>query len=151
MKKVACIGLLSVVFLLFSGIGLADDKYSISGKVGFTGKETIYIALYTREAFKEYKRPLPSKPYLQIIKPTADQVKGGKASFEFSAIPKGTYCILAFQDLDNDGKMKTEGGGGAIVEPWDSFRESTRSTASWNDLKFELKSDLDCIVLNIGG
>ena len=151
MKIVTCIGLLSVVYLLFSGIGLAGDKYSISGKVSFTGKATIYIALYTNEAFREYKRPLPSKPYLQIIKPTAAQVKEGKASFEFSAIPKGTYCILAFQDLDNDGKMKTVGGGGAIVEPYDYFKESTMSTASWNDVKFVLESDLDGIVLNIGG
>ena len=45
MKKVTFIKLLSVVYLLFSGIGLADDKYSISGKVSFTGKATIYIAL----------------------------------------------------------------------------------------------------------
>ena len=151
MKKVTCIGLLSVVYLLFSSIGLAEDKYSISGKVSFTGKATIYIALYTKEAFKEYKKPLPSKPYLQIIKPTADQVKEGKASFKFSAIPKGTYCILAFQDLDNDGKMKTEGGGGAIAEPYDYFRESTMSMAMWNEVKFELESDLDGIVLSLGG
>ena len=41
MKRAFNIGFISIVYLLVSGNGLADDKYSISGEVSFTGEETI--------------------------------------------------------------------------------------------------------------
>ena len=133
-----------------SALAYAEEKYSISGHVIFSGHENIYISIYTIENFPNFKKSLPSPPFSQKIKPNPEQVKAGRFSFTFSEVPKGTYCIVAFQDADNNGKL-TSDAWGKIEEPICFYKEifCDLSFANWYDVKFEVVSDITGIIMKL--
>jgi uncharacterized protein (DUF2141 family) len=133
-----------------STFAYAEEKCSISGQVAFTGHETVYVSLYTLETFANLKKSLPSPPFSQKITPNPEQIKTGRVSFTFSGIPKRSYCIIAFQDLDNNGKLTCDTWG-KIEEPICFYKEifCDLSFANWNDVKFELVSDITGIIMKL--
>ena len=141
-----------ILGLLFmtSAFAYAEETYSISGQVTISGHENIYISIYTIENFPNYKKSLPSPPFFQKITPKPEQIKAGRASFTFSGIPKGSYCIIAFRDLDNNEKLKRDTWG-KIEEPICFYKEifCHLSFANWNDVKFELVSDITGIIMKL--
>jgi len=75
--------------------------------------------------------------------------KGDSVSVTFPAIPYGTYAIKAFQDLDDDGKLKT-GFMGSPEEPWGFSNNATgfMGPADFGDSKFELNApELELTIL----
>jgi len=141
--------LLGILFMVVT-FAYAEEKYSISGQVTFSGHENIYISIYTIENFPNFKKVLPSPPFSQKIKPNPEQVKAGRFSFTFSGIPKGTYCIVAFQDIDNNGKLRCAACGG-IEAPICFYKafSGLSSFANWNDVKFELVRDITGIIMKL--
>jgi uncharacterized protein (DUF2141 family) len=138
--------------ILFMGFAFADaeEKYALSGQVTFSGHENIYISIYTIENFPNFKKVLPSPPFSQKITPNPEQVKTGKFSFTFSGVPKGTYCIVAFQDVDNNGKLRCTTWGG-VEEPicfYKTFSDPL-CLGTWNDVKFELVRDITGIIMKL--
>ena len=143
--------LLFLFLLMVSSFTYAKEKCSISGHVTFSGQEDIYLGIYTIENFPQYKKSLPPEPFVKRIKPNAEQIKAGRLSFTFSGIPKGTYCIIAFQDVDNNG-MLTCDTWGQIEEVICSYKESgvvDFSAANWNNVKFELDKDISGITMKL--
>ena len=140
---------LGILFIV-SALTYAEEKCSISGQVTFSGHENIYISIYTIENFPNFKKSLPSSPFFQKITPNPEQVKAGRASFTFSGIPKGTYCIVAFKDLDNNGKLTCDTWG-QIQEPICYYKEWSGDweTAIWNNVKFEVVSDITEIIMEL--
>jgi uncharacterized protein (DUF2141 family) len=136
---------------MMSAFAYAEEKYSISGQVTFSGHENTYISIYTMEEFTNFKKSLPSPPFFQKIKPNPEQIKAGGFSFKFSGIPKASYCIIAFQDLDNNGKL-TCNTWGAIEEPIYYYKEHTdvgMGTPNWNTVKFEVVRDITGIIMKL--
>lgn len=143
--------LLGIVFMISASAYAAEEQCSLSGEVTFSGHEDIYLSLYTIENFPQYKKTLPPEPFFEKIKPSPEQIKAGRLSFTFSGVPKGTYCIIAFQDLDNNGKLTCNTWGG-IEEVMCFYKESPScdsSMTSWNDVKFELDDDISGIVMKL--
>ena len=139
------------VLLLVSAFAYAEEKYSISGQVTFSGHENIYISIYTLEEFANFKKSLPSPPFFQKIKPNPEQIKAGRFSFKFSSILKRSYCIIAFQDLDNNGKLTCDTWG-QIEEPICFYKEPTDvgfGTPNWHNVKFELVRDITGIIMKL--
>jgi len=138
------------VLLMASAFAYAEEKYSISGQVTFSGHENIYVSIYTIEEFPNFKKSFPSSPFFQKIKPNPEQIKAGRVSFKFPGIPKGSYCIVAFQDLDNNGKLTCDTWG-QIQEPICYYKEWTGEweTANWNKSKFELVGDITGIIMKL--
>jgi uncharacterized protein (DUF2141 family) len=142
--------LLGIVFVI-SASAYAADNYSLSGQVTFSGQDDIYLCLYTIENFPQYKKTLPPEPFVRKIKPSPKQIEGGRLPFTFSGVPKGTYCIIAFQDVDNNGRLTCNTWGG-IEEAMCFYKESPScefSMTSWNDVKFELDKDISGIGMKL--
>jgi uncharacterized protein (DUF2141 family) len=138
------------VLLMLCAFAYAAEQYSLSGEVTFSGNENVYVSIYTIEEFPNYKKSLPSEPFVRKIKPDPEQIKAGRFSFTFSGIPKGTYCIIAFQDVDNNGKLRCTTWGG-IEEPICFYKAvpGEPSCANWNDVKFELDKDITGIIMKL--
>jgi uncharacterized protein (DUF2141 family) len=137
-------------FLVASSFAYAAEQYSISGEVTFSGHENIYLSIYSMEEFANFKKSFPPEPFFQKIKPNVEQIKAGRFSFTFSGIPKGPYCIVAFQDVDNNGKLTCDTWG-KIEEPICFYKEifCDLSFANWDDVKFELVRGITGIIMRL--
>ena len=139
------------ILLMASTFAYAEEKYSISGQVTFSGHENIYISIYTLEEFANFTKSLPSPPFSQKIKPNPEQIKAGRFFFKFSSILKHSYCIIAFQDLDNNGKLTCDTWN-QIEEPIRFYKESTDfgvDKPNWHNVKFELVRDITGIIMKL--
>ena len=140
------------IVLVISASAYAAENYSLSGQVSFSGQDDIYLCLYTIENFPQYKKTLPPEPFFKKIKPNPEQIQAGRLSFTFSGVPEGTYCIIAFQDVDNNGRLTCNTWGG-IEEVMCFYKESSAadffSDTNWNDVKFELDKDISGIGIKL--
>jgi uncharacterized protein (DUF2141 family) len=143
--------LLGILFMM-AVFAYAEEKFTITGQVIFSGQEDIYLGIYTIENFPQYKKTLPPEPFIKKIKPSPEQIKAGRLSFTFSEVPKGKYCIIAFQDVDNNGRLTCNTWGG-IEEVMCFYKESPTadffSATNWNDVKFELDKDISGIGMKL--
>ena len=141
--------LVGILFMVVT-FAHAEEKFTISGQVTFSGQEDIYISLYTIENFPNFKKSVPLPPFSQKITPNPEHVKAGKFSFTFSGVPNGTYCVVAFQDADNNGKL-TSDAWGKIEEPICFYKVifCDMSFAKWQDVKFELVRDITGIIMKL--
>jgi hypothetical protein len=126
----------------------AQDKYTISGEVVYSGDSSIYVCLLNSKTFAPAlgrHKELPPPEFLQIVK--ANQ--SGKASFAFKDVPKGEYVVHAFADKNSNAKMDTDTFGSAI-EPRDYYKPMTDGIiANWSEQKFNIDKDVTGIVLKL--
>ena len=132
------------VLLVLSAIAYAEDKFTISGEVIFSGDEDIYVSLLTYEAYKNFKKERPPAPFTQIFKANPERKKTGRTPFKFVGVPKGSYCIISFLDENKNGKMDYDRWWFA-EEPETTYKDSLYPT--WNDWKFEVDKDITGIEL----
>ena len=127
-------------FLLVFAFAYAEEKFTISGEVTFQYEGDIYICLLTSEGLRDFVIPghrLSESP-CKIIKLNSDLKKAGKVSFTFDNVPKGTYCVFTYQDVNMNGEVDFENY--FINEPWGCYKEAT--TVAWNMIKFDLERDI---------
>jgi uncharacterized protein (DUF2141 family) len=130
--------------LLFS-VALAEENYTLSGEVTFRKDGDIYICLLNMEGWRDFQNPRNELSQLkcQVIKMNADLKEAKKVSFKFDNVPKGTYCIVALQDINNNGKADFEQY--QISEPWGSYRSLEIGSVhgnTWDNFKFDLEKDI---------
>ena len=146
MLKTAMLFLAS--FLLASAFAYAEEKFTISGEVTFQYDGNIYICLLTKEEFRDFVVPrheLSQSP-CKVIHMNTDLKKAGKVFFTFDNIPKGSYCVFTYQDVNMNGEVDFENM--LIDEPWGSYnKEPVLSIPSWNKLKFDLEKDIAGITI----
>jgi uncharacterized protein (DUF2141 family) len=134
--------------LLFS-VALAQENYTLSGEVTFRKDGDIYICLLNMEGWRDFQTPgheLTAQK-CKVIKMNADLKGAGKVSFEFNSVPKGTYCIVALQDVNNNGKV--DFANYIISEPWGSYKDYGGTDWSWNNIKFDLEKDITGIKIQM--
>ena len=138
-----------VTLLVVSAFAYAEEKFTVSGEVSFQYDGDIYICLLTMEEFRDFNKPrheLSQSPCKVTHMNTALK-KAGKVSFTFDNIPKGTYCVLTYQDVNMNGKTDFENY--AISEPWGSYKETAHSIPVWGMVKFDLESDITGIKIKM--
>ena len=143
---------MSALFLSFCFIAViahAEEKFIISGEVSFRHDGDIYICLYTQDEFKDYQKLSLLRPQCQRVSMYSDVKKEGKVSFKFDSIPKGTYCIITFQDVNMNQNIDVVGF--ATSEPRGSYKEQITPTGVliWNEIKFDLTKDLKDIKIQM--
>ena len=143
--------LLIISFGLLSSIGYAGGTCTLCGEVSFQYDGDIYVCLHTKEGLRDFQisgHKLSSQE-CKVTKWSSEVKKAGKVSFRFDNIPKGTYCIVAYQDVNNNGKVDYENL--AIVEPWQSFRELDPVTgySTWDQVRFNLEKDITGIEIHM--
>ena len=143
---------LSVGLAFLFNVALAEENYTLSGEVTFKKDGDIYICLLNMEGWRDFQYPRNELSQLkcQVIKMTADLKAAQKVSFKFDNVPKGTYCIVALQDVNNNGKADFENY--AISEPRGSYRSPEIGSGAgntWNNVKFDLEKDITDIKIKI--
>ncbi len=92
---------------------------------------TLYIALYSNENGFNNKKPIETR-HMPVDK--------NNISLSFNQLPKGTYAILCFQDLNANKKM--DFNNFMPDEPWGLSNNISRmGPPSWNDAKFILEGN----------
>ena len=137
-------------FLMVSSFAYAEKKYTISGEVTFQYDGNIYICLFTHEKLRDFVRPHHSlsKSICKVVKMNADLKKAGKVSLTFDNIPKGTYCVLTYQDVNMNGEVDYEGC--QMAEPFGTFKEIVTGTGpKWQEIKFDLEGDITGIKIEM--
>ena len=137
-----------LITLVFAGIAFGDETYTISGDVAFQYDGDIYICLFTLEKYAEFQRPGYdlSASKCNYIKLNADLKKVEKVSFKFESIPKGTYCIVSYQDVNMNGKVDFENY--RIKEPLGTYRDFEFGR-TWDKLKFDLEENMSGIKIQM--
>ena len=127
--------------LLFS-FAFAEENYKLSGEVTFSYDGDIYLCLLNMEGWRDFQTPRHELSQLKckVIKMNADLRGAGKVSFKFDSVPKATYCIVALQDVNNNGKADFENY--IISEPWGSYKDVSTTGSSWGNIKFDLVEDI---------
>jgi uncharacterized protein (DUF2141 family) len=139
-----CLGLLI-------NIAQAGENYDISGNVIFDDEGDIYICLYAKENWQGFliKGYSFSTPECKHMKMSSALRKIGKIPFKFEGVPKGTYTIVAYQDVNGNGKVDIKGFH--ISEPWESYKERDVVTdmQTWDMVKFDLDKDIEGIEIQM--
>ncbi len=136
------IRIIAIMIFLVS-IAYAGDNHTISGEVSFKKDGDIYLCLDTMDKFAE---KYSTRDYLstgcQVIKINAEVKKAGKLAFKFDNVPKGTYGLIGFQDVNGNGKLDTENL--MISEPFGSYKEQGPEWATfrWEEINFKLEGDI---------
>ena len=136
-------------FILVS-VAYGEDNFTLSGDVNFKYNGDIYICLFNLEKYAEFQKPgyNLSQPECQHTKMSAELKKAEKVSFRFESIPKGTYCIVSYQDENMNGKVDFENY--IINEPWGTYREGDPIMSStWDLIKFELVENVSGIKIQM--
>jgi len=138
-----------VALILLASVAYAEEKFTISGEVSFRHDGDIYICLYTQNEFKDYQKLSLLRPQCQGVSMNSDVKKAGKVSFKFDSIPKGTYCIITFQDVNMNQNIDVVGF--ATSEPRGSYKEQITPTEVpvWDEIKFDLTKDLKDIKIQM--
>ena len=130
-------------FLLASAFAYAEEKFTVSGEVTFQYDGDIYICLLTKEEFRDFLVPrhILSQSQCKVIRMNTDLKKAGKVSFRIDSIPKGTYCVFTYQDVNMNGEVDFENY--IINEPWGSYKEGAIGLSpTWGMVKFDLERDI---------
>jgi uncharacterized protein (DUF2141 family) len=148
LKRAVAIILISIVltlaclFLHFRVITAADlttiqhetqaNSFRISGTLNLRNTNgTIHITVVDQEHFD-----IPQSGLDTLVL----QVNSKRIRYEFSNIPKGTYGIRCFQDLNGNGKL--DKGLFGPSEPWAlSWRDDKRFPPRFKDISFDLHMD----------
>jgi len=138
--------------LVVSSFAYAEEKFTLSGEVTFQYDGDIYICLLTMEEFRDFVIPrhtLSQSP-CKVIQMNTDLKKAGKVSFTFDNIPKGTYCIVTYQDINMNGEVDYDEGLKDINEPWGSYKENPVGVYPiWGTIKFDLEKDITGIKIEM--
>ena len=131
-------------FLLVSAFAYAGEKFSVSGEVSFQYEGDVYICLLTSDGLRDFVIPghRISESPCKLIKLNSGLKKAGKVSFTFDKIPKGTYCVFTYQDVNMNGEVDYENY--SPNEPWGSYKDWPLMTTMpvWQRMKFDLNKDI---------
>lgn len=118
--------------LLFAANLSAQIKYSVSGTIVLSeAKGDVYLAIADEET-----NNIPMEGIKKIVLKSA----GKELTFNFTDIPKGTYTLKCFQDINGNGKL--DKGMFGPKEPWFlSWNGKKRFPPRWDDINFELDKD----------
>ncbi len=136
-----------VTLSVLSRFAHAQQTFTVSGEVTFPRDGDIYIELRTQAEQAKDEKPLP--PHLLTIKLTPEQRKANRASFKFVSVPRGNYCIKAFQDTNKNGELDFVEVSRlpAPIEPNGFYRPSWPVT--WDNIKFEVDRDITEIKIEV--
>ena len=143
------------VLLMASAFAYAEDKFTVSGGVTFSKDADIHLFLKTQN--EEEKGETTPSSRTVIIRPTTEQKKAKRASFNFIAVPKGAYIIRCFQDVNGNGKLDlgdpTEPAAirdrdmRVSLEPEGLYKSSW--PFDWDRSKFQVNRDITGIKIHL--
>lgn len=133
-----------LLLLCMASAAGGEEKYSLSGIARFDEGEVIFLSLYTKERFENFRKsPLPPPPFTLVLELSPEEKAAGRAAFRFEGIPRGTYALIAFRD------NKKPGPAGLPDKPASAYRMMAFS-GTWEDAKMELRRDIRGVEIRFG-
>ena len=137
--------LIFVILLFVSPVsGFAEETFTVSGEVVYSGDLDVYVSLLDLEAFTNHKKERPPAPFTQVFKDSPERKKTGRIPFMFQEVPKNSYCIIVFKDKNKNEKMDYDGWN-FPQEPETSYKESL--SFNWYNIKFQVDKDMTDILI----
>lgn len=140
-----------ICFGSFFNVAHAEETYTITGEISFKYDGDIYVRICTMEEWAEFlgRNYEISVPPWKMIKINSETKKAGKVSFKLDSIPKGTYVIVAFQDVIKNQKVDFEGLH--RKEPWGTYKEDDYlgDRPRWDYIKFILEKNIEGIKIKL--
>lgn len=137
---------ISILFLLSGGQLFAQQAtFQISGEIAFPKTGNLYVQLITKEEFDSNK----DAGFGIIVVAGAEDIKMGRSPFSFTGVPKGTYGIRCFQDVNGTGKM--EKGMFGPKEPWGTYRPArpTFRAPRFDEIAFDVNRNINDIKIEL--
>ena len=134
-----------LIFILLSfstPFSNAQEKFSVSGEVVYSGIEKIYVCLHTMETFENCLTALPPEKFVEVINGSST----GKVIFKIGDVPRGEYVLMVFVDKNGNGKFDLDTWGNA-KEPISMHKQfevhglATMRT-NWDRQKFKVDKDV---------
>ena len=121
------------------------ERFTVGGEISFTKTGDLYVELVTEQEFESDK----TFAFRLILKLTPVDVDKGKTSFTFQNVPRGTYGIQCFQDVNGNGKLDT--GIFGPKEPWGNYRPKrpTFRAPKFEEIAFRLEKDTTDIQIEV--
>ena len=109
--------IIAVLFLILPVLSsVPAEGFTVGGEISFTKTGDLFIQLATEEEFNNDRMP----PFALILRVGPEEMKKGKVSFQFGGVPRGTYGIRCFQDVNENQKL--DRGVFGPSEPWGVYR-----------------------------
>jgi len=129
-----------IALFLLTGTQLSAQQatFTVSGEISFPKTGDLYVQLITKEEFDSGK----DAGFGTVVAVNPEDMKKGRASFSFEGVPKGTYGIRCFQDVNGTGKM--EKGMFGPKEPWGTYRPARPMFRAprFDEISFEVDRDV---------
>ena len=121
-----------------------QETYTVSGEISFhEEKGQLFVYLRNQEEHEQFGKPATPERIL-IIKLNQQQLQTKKVKFKFAAVPKGSFSIFCFQDLNENGKQDRSPQTGIPLEPH-AYSGPATFFGQWDDIKFEVDRDISGI------
>ncbi|OPY78955.1 MAG: hypothetical protein A4E64_00555 [Syntrophorhabdus sp. PtaU1.Bin058] len=137
---------IAVLFLLTgSQLPAQQATFQVSGEISFPKTGDLYVQLITKEEFDSGK----DAGFGIIVATNPEDMKKGRVLFSFEGVPKGTYGIRCFQDVNRTGKM--EKGLFGPKEPWGTYRPARPMLRAprFDEISFEVNGDIRDIKIEL--
>ena len=134
------------LFLLPGSQLLAQQAvFKVSGEIAFPKTGDLYIQLVTKEEFESDK----DAGFGIIVAVGPEDIRKGRALFSFEGVPKGTYGIRCFQDVNGAGKM--EKGMFGPKQPWGTYRPARPAFRAphFDEVAFEVDKNVENIAIEL--
>lgn len=138
--------LIVALFLLpVSPLPAQQATFMVSGEISFLKTGDLYVQLITKEEFDSGK----DAGFGIIVVVGPEDIRKGRAPFSFTGVPKNTYGIRCFQDMNGTGKM--EKGMFGPKEPWGTYRPARPIFRSprFDEISFEVNRDIKDIKIEL--
>lgn len=135
----------ALFFLTGSPLCAQQAAFQVSGEISFPKAGDLYVQLITKEEFDSGK----DAGFGIIVAANPEDMKKGRAAFSFEGVPKGTYGIRCFQDVNRTGKM--EKGMFGPKEPWGTYRPARPMLRAprFDEISFEVNGDIRDIKIEL--
>jgi uncharacterized protein (DUF2141 family) len=144
LKKLLLVAIVMFPLLVITTAFQTQPTFSISGICNVNDEGVLFIYLVDAETFK--------KPMTGLQKVTQKIVlnkkQPGKIPFTFKGVPKGTYGIRCFIDMDGNNKLNH--GFFGPSEPWGmSSKERPKGIPSFSDISFKVDKSIENIIIQV--
>ena len=136
--------MISLAWCPVSGWAQAEE-FSVGGEITFQKTGDLYIGLVNEEEFGGPKE----SPFRSVLKVGREEIKKGRAPFLFLKVPRGTYAIRCFQDVN--GNKKLDMGSFGPKEPWGTYRPKRPAFRGpkFEEISFTVDRDMTDIQIQV--
>jgi uncharacterized protein (DUF2141 family) len=161
----AIIGLATCAIMLFAIVGVSpaiagaqDHSFTISGEVRFQKCGTMYLKVLNEEQFKSGDdddaddggpADTPAS-YVARLELDIEDVCAGAKFFEFQGIPRGSYVVQAYQDVNANGEFDM--GLLGPKEPWGMSRMTRKPVLRgprWDEVSIDVAMDITGVIIPV--